>query len=87
MSNNSKTGRPRGSAGTQVVVEAELPRCPRCNSTGLKVFKVLRDQTFSGVHDGQPYDRIVRKRMRCEACGAYPVVKFHRFSGKMPPEK
>lgn len=88
MAGNRKMGRPSGTtADTRLVAEADLPRCPRCKSTNLKVFKSLRSQEFGGVHAGQPYNRITRKRMHCEGCGAYPVLKTYHYSGDVPPKK
>jgi hypothetical protein len=88
MSDNRKTGRPRGStAEARLVAEAALPRCPHCKSTDLEVIRVNRTLDCAGDHDGHPYDNITWKRMRCRGCGAFPVLKFYRFSGESGQKK
>lgn len=78
-------GRPAGTPSQQAApLSAERPRCHVCDSTNLKVLRVVQDMEYNGTRiDGQRYTRIIRRRMKCGHCGRVHIAKSWEFD----PEK
>ncbi len=84
MSNTTrKPGRPLGSKSSTATVTAPLPRCIKCGATEFATVKKISEQQIRGhTTDGQPYTSIVRRRVRCTACGQHQVHVTRPFSPK-----
>lgn len=70
-----RRGRPPG-AVTQQLPETMriLPACPRCgDASEPEVLKRLADFEYAGIHDGKPFTRIVRRRVRCRGADCRQV--------------
>lgn len=79
----SAAGRPAGAANREYdEVEAAPTRCRQCGSTSRSAYFGRNTVVQTGEHEGRPYNRIVWRRCRCEACGQ------HRFdkSFELEPE-
>jgi len=77
-----KRGRPVGSKTQQAptVVYAKPP-CPRpaCGSTDRAVIGIVRIREISGFHEGQQYNRVVWRRVRCKACQQIYILTSYEF--------
>jgi len=77
-------GRPKGSKQTRAVCEAQPSRCWNCRGTNrgryLGCAYVLQ---HSGEHNGEPFNRIVRRRCQCTDCGMFRIDISYHFD---PPE-
>lgn len=64
-------GRPKGSQTAKRETSVCRPsRCRKCGSTNRTPYVGSpRVQQYAGVYDGQPYQRIVRRRTSCQDCG------------------
>lgn len=81
-----KRGRPAGSPNNpSPIVVCALPNCPRrgCGSTDREVLRKVRERVAPGMHDGQPYNRTVWRRVRCLACRQVYVL----ISYELAPEE
>lgn len=68
-------GRPQGSKTADVpIVERVLPACPLCGSTNRRVVHT-KQLEYSGVHNGQDYNRVVWRRCKCLDCEGVRVEK------------
>lgn len=62
-------GRPAGAPNIKTEVDVEPSRCKKCGSTERTAyFGVPEVQEFDGLHEGEPYTHIVRRRCRCKRC-------------------
>lgn len=78
-----KPGRPRGSKNIDRPADPEenvLSNCPKCGSTRKKtVSQSPIVQFFEGVHNGKPFNRIVRRRVICSDCGQHRMDITREF--------
>lgn len=65
-------GRPKGSENTSDIVNVEPSRCKTCKSTRRGAYAGTANvHEYSGEHDGNPFNRIVRRRCQCLDCGQW----------------
>lgn len=78
----TKKGRPAGSRNRSWPIAQELPaRCPTCGGTEREVLRITASHQIAGsTPDGQPYDRVVWRNVRCR-CGQYYRVRSYEFNG------
>ncbi len=88
MSTKAKSpGRPKGRKTDTAVLSAPLPHCIKCDATEFAVLKKISEQQIRGrTQDGQAYTSIVRRRVRCEACGQHQVHITRPFDPEKWPE-
>jgi hypothetical protein len=81
MSKPKTKGRPKGAQTVARVAADVLPsRCPKCQSTAREPYAGHpRVADLSGMHDGQPFNRIVYRNTRCTACGQARVDREWRY--------
>ena len=75
-----KPGRPKGSKNLQIDdrVTVELSRCKQCQSTERSSYGDHPTvHEITGVHNGQPYKRMVWRRCRCLNCGQWRIDIFY----------
>ena len=71
-------GRPKGSTNADAdVIIVEPSRCRRCGSTRRGDYYGKTEQTFQGVHNGQPFTHIVRRRTKCLDCAQCRVDRAY----------
>ncbi|ODA28063.1 hypothetical protein [Planctopirus hydrillae] len=82
---DNQKGRPKGAANVTQKTTTMLSRCPKCGSTERSVLSTTSQQ-FAGIApDGEPYNFIIRRRVRCSGCGQVRIDR--EFSQRRAPEK
>lgn len=91
MSNKTtKSGRPKGAKNIdRPAVVAVPPACPMaqggCGSTSAEVLRIASVLDFAGtLPNGQAYNRITVKRVRCRDCGIQYLTRLYEL---VPPKK
>ncbi len=56
-------------------------RCPACGSTSHVVARKIVERDLAGEIAGQPYDRVIWRRLRCRQCQQLYTARFYEFSG------
>ncbi len=77
-------GRPQGSENVKDQTVSKPSRCIRagCDCTEREVLKTT-SQAHAGLDgDGRPYTHIIRRRVRCTACGQHRVDRQLVCRGK-----
>lgn len=76
-----KLGRPAGSKNVTRIATAIATRCPQCSSTDREEYAYRRVELISGTApDGKPFNRVVRRRTRCEGCGLARIDTIFEFT-------
>lgn len=76
--------RSKGSKNIEIVQEVEAPRCPNCKSTRCEVLATRAQEDYAGTTgDGQPYNRIVRRNVRCADCGQVRIDRSLEFDPQL----
>ncbi len=62
-------GRPVGSPTKDYAAgESQPSNCPACKSTNSHVLKKMTELPQLGIHNGQPFNRKVLHRVKCDDC-------------------
>lgn len=76
----NKTGRPAGAKNITDTVDVDPSRCPSCGSTRRSAYYGEPNvQEFAGERDGQPFNRIVRRRCQCLDCEQFRIDRSYEF--------
>ena len=84
---DASPGRPAGSTNRDYsqsvkIIPAHCPR-PSCQSTDVEILARFKTEPYGGTTpDGFVFTRIVRRRMRCRACGQYFAAMFYENQPK-----
>ena len=73
-------GRPPGPTDTRPAVAVKPPQCPRCHATIYTVTRRIITRPIAGVIDGDPYDQVTWRRLRCR-CGQLYTARFYEYQG------
>jgi predicted RNA-binding Zn-ribbon protein involved in translation (DUF1610 family) len=57
-------------------------RCPKCGSTSHVVARKIVERDVAGEIAGQPFDRVIWRRLRCRKCEQLYTARFYEFSGR-----
>ena len=81
-------GRPAGSANVKATADANPSRCPECGSTKRTAYEGTPNvQDYSGESNGQPYNKIVRRRCQCFDCGQYRIDRTFEYIPDPPARR
>ena len=73
-------GRPPGSKTQELPVEQyPAPRCPACNGTEVIVLRTDSISQSGETIDGQPFDTVTWRRIKCRSCDSVRILKTFRF--------
>ena len=62
-----------------VTVDAVAARCPHCESSSVEVLRSLPGTDYQGFHEGRPYTRVERRRVRCRDCEHGFIRREHAY--------
>ena len=79
-SKTTRRGRPRGrKTDPPQRITRDLPRCPHCASTQLRVLATTRRSIAGTLASGARYTQVVWQRCRCGHCGQQSMARSYPF--------
>ena len=83
MEKETPRGRPKGAKNIERPIAIAIPAaCPQaqggCGSTDAEILRIATVIDHAGIlPNGQEYDRITVKRVRCRACGVHYLIRLY----------
>jgi hypothetical protein len=69
---------------TKPIVEQPKSRCSKCQSTERTGYTHTETKRITGMHNGQPYNRVVWRSCKCTHCGQHRQDKSYEMVPESP---